>query len=63
LESAGLGVSIAETYEKLYNIYSKRRFRKEVEYWLSQYSSSYTKLFRSNMLTINLFLGIESLYT
>jgi chromosome segregation ATPase len=41
LGSAGLGISIAETYERLYNIPSlERAFRKEIKYWLSQYNSA-----------------------
>jgi chromosome segregation ATPase len=41
LGSTGLGVSIAETYERLYNIpLLERAFRKEIEYWLSQYNSA-----------------------
>jgi len=34
----GLGVVVAETYERLYNIPAlERAFRKEIEYWLGQY--------------------------
>jgi hypothetical protein len=41
LGSAGLGIAIAETYERLYDIpLLERRFRKEVEYWLSQYNAA-----------------------
>jgi archaellum component FlaC len=38
LYGLGLGVVAAETYERLYNIPAlERAFRKEIEYWLSQY--------------------------
>jgi hypothetical protein len=34
----GLGVAAAETYERLHNIPAlEKAFRKEIEYWLSQY--------------------------
>jgi outer membrane murein-binding lipoprotein Lpp len=38
LFGVGLGVAAAETYERLYNIPAlERAFRKEIEYWLTQY--------------------------
>jgi polyhydroxyalkanoate synthesis regulator phasin len=45
LGGIGLGAAIAETYERLYNIpLLERGFRKEIEYWLSQYNSAKQRL-------------------
>jgi hypothetical protein len=45
LGGIGLGATIAETYERLYNIpLLESRFREEVRYWLSQYNTAKQRL-------------------
>jgi chromosome segregation ATPase len=45
LGGIGLGATIAETYERLYNIpLLENRFREELRYWLSQYNTAKQRL-------------------